>query len=408
MAGKASLFVIAGFSILFLVLSRNFGSVSNRAVDNYVNYNKDVISYNIAVSGANLAANRIFLDPTWNDGYHNMPYQDGELNVDVTVLDVYKNIRQITATGTFDGQTSTVKVKLAPSKFSKFAYYSVNEGGSIWWTDNDTVWGPFHTQDYMRVYRHPVFYGKATSRRRIVYYSSEKKDKPYFFGGYEQGIDLPLPDDAVDDMEAPALDDGLIFTGHDTIYMTFERDTLRCRFSYNSSDSLIYLPTAAPNGLIFAKNSIVRLKGIVKGQYTLGCNSTYSSSKGTIYLDDNIIFDKDPRIYPSSNDLLGICAENDVILTNNTPNHSDINIDASIFCEKGGFGAEDYDSRPPSGNINLLGGIIQNTRKAVGTFSSSGTSTGFNKRYKYDNRLLIASPPFFPGTGSFEIVSWYE
>ena len=133
-----------------------------------------------------------------------------------------------------------------------------------------------------------------------------------------------------------------------------------------------------------------------------------SAGKGTIYLDNDIVFDKDPRIYPTSNDLLGICAENSVLITNNTPNQSDINIHGSIYCEKGGFGAEKYDTRPKSGNINLLGGIIQNTRKAVGTFDSSGLKTGFAKRYKYDDRLMVASPPFFPGTGGFEIVSWYE
>ena len=39
-----------------------------------------------------------------------------------------------------------------------------------------------------------------------------------------------------------------------------------------------------------------------------------------------------------------------------------INIHASIYCEKGGFGADYDDTRPVSGNINLLGGIIQKTR----------------------------------------------
>ncbi|HEY6437259.1 MAG TPA: hypothetical protein VIY47_11770, partial [Ignavibacteriaceae bacterium] len=75
----------------------------------------------------------------------------------------------------------------------------------------------------------------------------------------------------------------------------------------------------------------------------------------------------------------------------------------------GGFGAVNHNTRPKSGNINLLGGIIQNTRKAVGMFGSDGKiKNGFAKRYAYDNRLLVASPPFFPGTGGFEIVSWYE
>ncbi|NNJ53328.1 MAG: hypothetical protein HKP17_09170 [Ignavibacteriaceae bacterium] len=408
MSGKATIMVIAGFSLLFMIVAKNFGDVSNRAVDNFVNYHKETVSHSIAVSGANLAANQIFLDPTWDDGFSNLSYQGGDLDVSLQIIDPYQNIRQVTAQGTFHGHSSTVKVKFAPSKFSKFAYYSVSEGGTIWWTGSDTVWGPFHTQDYMRVYRHPVFYGKATTKKKLIYYTSKKKDKPHFFGGYEQGVNLPLPTDAVDNFEPIADDDGLKFHGQDTVYLTFDHDTLKYRYTFGAQDTSIYLPSAAPNGLIFAKNCIVRMKGVAKGQYTIGCSSSGDPNKGTIYLDDDIVFDKDPRIHPTSSDLLGICAENSVYMTDNPPNHSDINIHASIYCEKGGFGAQNYASRPISGNINLLGGIIQHTRRAVGTFGSGGIKSGFAKRYRYDDRLRIASPPFFPGTGGFEIVSWYE
>ena len=409
MSGKATLLLIVGFSLIFLVVSRNFGITSTRAIDNYVDYYKKAVSHNIAVSGANIAANNIFLDPTWDaSGYSNIDYQDGTISLDVQQIDPYKNIIEITAHGNYDGYTDTVKIKLAPSKFSKFAYYSVSEGGTIWWTGNDTVWGPFHTQDYMRAYRHPVFYGKATTKKKLIYYTSQSLDKPYFFGGYQDGVDLPLPADAVDNLESIADDDGLKLSGHDTVYITFDRDSLRYRYSYNAKNTVVYLPAAAPNGLIFAKDCVVRLKGTVKGQYTLGCSTNMSAGKGTIYLDDNIVFDKDPRIYPTSSDLLGICAENSVYITENAANNSNIDIHGSIYCEKGGFGAQNYDTRPVGGNINLLGGIIQHTRKAVGTFGSGGIKSGYAKRYRYDDRLLVASPPFFPGTGGFEIVSWYE
>lgn len=408
MSGKATLFLIVGFSLLFLVISRNFGDVSNRAVDNFVGYYTETVAHDIAISAANIAANQVFLDPTWDDGYSNIPFQGGSFNVQLDVVDPFKNIRQVTAEGTYQGKSSTVKVKFAPSKFSKFAYYSVSEGGTIWWTGSDTVWGPFHTQDYLRAAYHPVFYGKATTKKSLIYQNSQKTDKPYFLGGYEQGVDLPMPTNAVDDMEAFADDDGLKFSGKDTVYLTFAGDSLKYKYKYSDPYSTLYLPLASPNGMIFAKDCVLRLKGTVKGQYTIGCSSNLSAGKGTIYLDDDIVFSMDPRIYPSSSDLLGICAENSVLITNNAVNNSDINIHGSIYCEKGGFGAQNYDTRPKSGNINLLGGIIQNTRKAVGTFGTSGIKTGFAKRYKYDNRLLVASPPFFPGTGGFEIVSWYE
>jgi len=408
MAGKGTLIIIIGFTLLFMVAMKNFGRISTDSVGNMVGYYSEMIAHNIAVSGANVASNKIFMDPNWIEGYNNKNFSGGKLDVNVQIIDAYKNIRQITAVGTYHGITSTVQVTLSPSKFSKFAYYSDSEGGSIWWTGSDTVWGPFHTQDYLRAAYHPIFYGKASSKKSLVYYTNKKESKPYFLGGYESGVNVPMPTDAVDNMETAADAGGLKFTGKDTVYLKFVNDSLKYKYSYGVSYSTVYLPDAASNGMIFAENSIVRLQGKVKGQYTVACNSVSGSGKGTIYLDDNIVYNKDPKTYPNSTDMLGICAENNVWITNNSANNSDINIEASVYAEKGGFGADYYNSRPVSGNINLYGGIIQNTRQPVGTFSGSSINHGFAKRYKYDERFMLASPPFFPGTGGFEIVSWLE
>ena len=72
MGGKALVLVISCFSLIFLVIAQNFGSVSNRSVDNYVDYYNESVAHNIAVSGANIAANEIYIDPTWDDGYNNI------------------------------------------------------------------------------------------------------------------------------------------------------------------------------------------------------------------------------------------------------------------------------------------------------------------------------------------------
>jgi hypothetical protein len=407
MGGKALLLIISGFTLVFMVISQNFGNYSTRAVENMVEYHNEIITHNIAVSGANLAANQIYFDPDWNTGYQNIPFQNGILNVSVELIDAYEDLSEIKSVATYNGYTSEVRVQVAPTKYSKFAYFSVNEGGTIWWTGNDTVWGPFHTQDYLRAYRHPVFFGKATTKRDLIYYISKSKDKPYFYGGFEKGVNLPLPSDGLNKMELAAQDEGLFMEGHDTIYVTFVLDTLKFRYSYNAKDSSLYLPTGAPNGVIYAKNSVLRLKGVVKGQYSIAC-SKITTGKGKIFIDDDIIYDKDPRVYLNSTDLLGIVAKSEIIITENDANNTDINIHAALYAETGGFGAENFDSRPLSGNINLLGGITQNIRRAVGQFDSDGTTSGFSKRYQYDDRLMLASPPYFPGTGNFEIVSWYE
>jgi hypothetical protein len=329
----------------------------------------------------------------------------------VNVLDAYKNIRQIHSVGIFGQDTSHVKVTLSPSKFSKFAYYSISEGGNIWWINQDTVWGPFHTQGNLLASQKPSFYGKASSKGKVQYYTNKKTDAPYFHGGYEQGVDLPMPADGVTALKAPAQSGGLYFDGNlsgkSTVYMEIKGDNLMYKYSSTGPyvDTL-YLPTAAANGVIYVNNGTVRLKGTVTGAYTIGCSGS-SGTRGTVFLDDDIVYTHNPKTVGST-DMLGIVAQKNVLITENTANKSSININASIYVQDGGFGAENYDDRPVSGNINLIGGIIQNTRGAVGTFSGGTIKSGFAKRYKYDDRFLVASPPFFPGTGGYEIVSWYE
>jgi hypothetical protein len=406
MGGKAALLLVLGFGLIFLVVTQNFGSISTHAVDNMVDYTNETVAHDIAVSGANMAANAIFLDNSWTTGYNNIDFNDGKLNVSVQVINAFKNIRKITSLGSFGGITRQVEVILSPSKFSKFAYYSVSEGSNIWWTNKDTVWGPFHTQDYLRAYRHPVFYGKTTTKKKVIYYTNKGKDEPQFYGGFEQGIDLPLPTNGLSPIEIEADNGGYKFVNKDTVYLTFATDSIKYKFNYTDPYTTVLASSFTSNGVIYAKDAILRIKGTVKGQYTVAASG--SGSKGTIYIDDDIVYSKDPRMYPNSSDLLGIVSKNNILITDNAANHDDINIHASIYSESGGFGAENYSSRPPSGDINLLGGIIQNTRQAVGTFNSGGIQSGFNKRYKYDERLLIASPPAFPGTGSYEIVSWLE
>jgi len=167
MGGRAILIVVLGFSFIFLIMEKNIGSATTRTVGNMADYNANITAHNIAVSGANIAANQIYLDETWKNGYNNISYQDGKINVTVDVLDAFKQIIRINSAGTFRGITDTVQVTLQPSKFSKFAYYSESEGGIIWWTTGDTVWGPLHSQDIMNMNGSPVFMGKVTTKEAL-------------------------------------------------------------------------------------------------------------------------------------------------------------------------------------------------------------------------------------------------
>lgn len=66
MGGKAALFLVLGFSLLFIVVGRNINNLSVRAVNNSMIYFNNSTAHSIALAGANMAASRVFFDNSWN------------------------------------------------------------------------------------------------------------------------------------------------------------------------------------------------------------------------------------------------------------------------------------------------------------------------------------------------------
>jgi hypothetical protein len=446
MVGKASLLLILGFSLIFLVFGQRFVSLSGQATDNMVDYYSDAVAHECASAGANMATTKLFRDQSWSAGFTNLNFNGGTINV---TIQKGANI-VLTSVGTYHGVSHKDVVTFQGGSFSRYAYFSTyenNGAGSpiIWWTPNDTVWGPFHTQDYMYVYNHPVFLGPVSTAKNLVYYnyyqkyptqlpqnpttSTQKKDynksitsdAPVFKGGFDPGNNNPLPLDGLGPIKTAAQSDGFYIpqssttttytkngktyttTKVDTAYVTFNNNQIIVTKGYSGSATTYNLADVAPNGVIYIDGMDVRLKGTVQGQYTIAGGEN-------VYLDDNIVYKNDPLKNPNSTDLLGIVANNNVLISDNLANNSDgINIDAAIYCQNGGFGAENYDTRPFSHYINLLGGITQNKRQAVGTFGGYSGTTGFYKRYRYDQRLWDKlAPPHYPNTQKFLILSWLE
>ncbi|NJD23036.1 MAG: DUF4900 domain-containing protein [Melioribacter sp.] len=409
MGGKAALFLVLGFSLIFMVAGRNFNSLATSTVDNFANYYFDTKAHHLAASGVNLVTNQIFLNGAMADQTFNYSFDQGTVSVTLSTIDAFQNIKQLLSVGTYSNVTSTIRIILKPSVFSKYAYFSNTEGANIWWTTTDTVWGPLHTNGQLRVADRPVFMGKVTLDGSIVKYSNSAQ--PQFLGGVQTGVHVTIPSNGVSNVGLAAAAGGANITGHSLVYLEFRGDSIRYKYSSGGSWTYVLGSTFAPNGAIYANDAQLRIKGRVTGQYTIAASGT-GGDRGKIFLDDDVYYNTDPRVNPNSQDMLGIVAQRDVIITENSANNNNITIQASIYSESGSFQAEDYQGRPPSGAIYLYGGVIQNARGPVGTFTTNhGVTTivsGFSKRYRYDDRFMIANPPFFPGTGSFEIVSWFE
>ncbi len=461
MGGKAAILVVLGFSMIFLVVGHNFSNLSTRAVDNMSSYFVKTQAYNIANAGANMAANQIFMDRTWDDGYSNLNFGGGILNVYVTnnaagtsgkvtichippgnpdaqhtmsiptsslsehlahgdylgdcggsIYDA--NIATIVAEGTFNGITKTIIVELRPSNFAKYGnYYSTI---SAYPATGDTFRGPFHTNGKLTTYGTPVFWGKVTTQKGLTKLGAPKD--PKFYGGYETGVDVPLEFDTTGlrssadvvyrgtGSPASAIEVRLYFNSNGTITHSYKLEGS----SSWSTPLTEPLSSFAPNGVIYVEKGNIYTKGTIDGQVTIVATKLGKSGYGNVYQEDNLQYKDNPLTVPGSNDMLGIVAEENIRIDDNANTRGkNITTQASMFAMNGNIGPEDgLISQDYLGNWNILGGLIAKTTRVTATYSGSTPIKGLKFVHTYDERFLLDVPPSFPHTRNFEVVSWYE
>lgn len=133
------------------------------------------------------------------------------------------------------------------------------------------------------------------------------------------------------------------------------------------------------------------------------------SSTGDIVVQRDLKYQDDPRGADGqfgggddnlkTKNMLGLFSSGgDVRVGTSAPDN--MSIHASIMAASNGaqFTVDNYTSRAVQGQLNVLGGIIQNYYGASGTFNANGPASGFNPSRIYDRRFGQAAPPFFPTT----------
>ncbi len=458
MGGKAAILLVLGFSLIFLVVGQNFGNLSIRAVDNEVKYYKDAVAHNLAISGASMAANQLFMDKYWEAGYSNLSFAGGVINVFVSnniigltgkVTICHKpsfdggqtliiassavaahlahgdylgpcggggfddQVATIVSEGTYEGITKTVVVQLKPSNFAKFGnFYS---SMSAYPATGDTFNGPFHVNTKLTTYGTPVFWGKVTTKNGLK--KQGLPADPKFYGGYETGVDLPLQFDTTG-LKSQASKIFRDTTGNNykndvSLYLNSD-STVTFSQSINggawSTPQTSSLTTFAPSGVIYVERGNIYTKGTLDGKVTIVATKMNTTGAGQIFFEDNTVYKDDPRTIPSSNDMLGIIAEGDIRIKDNAATRGkDINTHASMFSLTGNIGPEDgLISQSYLGRWNILGGLIAKDTRQTATYSGSTPIKGLKFVHTYDTRFLLSVPPYFPHTQNFEVVSWFE
>lgn len=388
MVGKASLLLVMGFGLLLMILGVNLNSDATQAVSNMAAYTESTESHETAVSGANVGLALVYADSNWRGP---ITKTQGQGSFTVGIVDngttlTMNSISSYRASG--ENLHDTVRItfqKITKNGFTLFAWMTNFEGNSVWGT-GDTIWGRMHSNGNIHISGSPVFHGKATTSKHFdPPRPGTGQNQAIFNAGYEPGIaPVTFPND-ISGVLNEALAGGRSYTGEITVTLSPSGWAyISTPLSAGPVDS-INLSDPAFNGAI-ASSGRVNVQGTLNGKLTIASATDVRIINDVVYND-------------RTTDLLGLVAQNNVVVGNTTANKDGLNVDACIFANTGSFYAEGT----VNGRFNFFGSIVQSTR---------GTMFGTSRTIRYDERLADNDfrPPFFPGyyRKTFKVTNWWE
>lgn len=404
--GRAMLLIALGLSS---VMGRMLYNVNERTLDlsesSFERYSR-MVARNMANSAANIAVSELYRDfslrglvvdtTIYNGGTFRATVEDANLD---TALVTARAL--VTAVGVYNGVTDSVQVTVAQPAFSYYALFLDSWPNGLYFTTGDTVYGPVHANDELNMSGTPVFFSKVTSTSSSFDYSGSPDAQ--FYGGYEldaPGISLPFSLPAVIDS---ANNGGDVYSFE--VWLRFNADGTY-DYGNNSAYDLGTKNLSDYNGTIMTTGSHdIHVEGTVHGQVTL-----YSG--GDIHIEDDVVYLEDPRLFPDSQDMLGLIAEEDIIVEDNTANGTDCEIHGAIMALNTSFEVENYSSGSPRGTLTVVGSVIQRERGRLGSYTVVlgvvVASTGYMPDWQYDRRFLTVGPPQFPLQTRKVVLSWNE
>jgi hypothetical protein len=392
MGGRAALLIVMGLTFLFSAYQLKTGSVSTRAADNLAGFYSKKTAHQIAVSGLNISAAKLYQDNTWRGPMTNVPFRNGYFSLGFIATG---DTLAVESCADYQGVKDTVVAYFSLSNpYTKYTFFTFEENG-VSWAPRDTVWGPIHTNSTLNHQNDSsiVFNGKVTAGKGIS--APPKNAKTQFLGGYEVGVYVPQVTNMTDLINAAMAAGFYSANPADTIKFEFNNDgTLDVYRNSAKIHDDVPFSAITTNGAVYATGPIVIYgPGPVNtppGGITIGTAKTVDLLNTIKYADD-------PLSNPNSDDLLALVAWNDIIF------HNDLMADWDMQCVlmsiDGSLAATDMNK---DGNFNYLGSVYQKVRGNAKMFQS------FEKKYFHDERLNHITPPFYPGASDLQLLAWWE
>ncbi|NIT61047.1 MAG: hypothetical protein GWN00_34055, partial [Aliifodinibius sp.] len=172
MVGKASLLLLSGMIVLLTTYHQKMGNITTRAGENFFEYYSKEVAHQIAVSGVNIAATKVYKYGKWNIT-KSYSFQDGNLQTmlfsDTAGVDTVK----VATIGNYKGYIDTVIAYFGflsedGTAYTKYVLFTHHENG-VGWKPGDEVWGPLHTNGTLNHQNDEtiIFHDKVTAGQGI-------------------------------------------------------------------------------------------------------------------------------------------------------------------------------------------------------------------------------------------------
>ncbi len=371
-------------------------------------------------------------------------FKNGFYNLEITEPSLSEPYVTIRSEGWHSGRkdkSRVIEVKVRKRQFTNYVYGTGEETladgiTKVWWTDDDEVNGPLHTNGTLNIDGDPIFNGEVS-------YSVGLNVQPFSNPEYNSGAPykkdpLIFPENN-SELITWAQSDNAYYQGRTSILL--DGDQLKIKNRNNPleirdipANGVIYVDNLNNEMSKFAFDSAnVFVSGELDGQLTIASQNTIyitgydptTDLSGSPAYTGGIKY-ADQSFDENSDDILGLTAQRNIlILHRNWPKSNgigydyisdvsinNITINAAIFALNGSFAFENYNIGSSKGTITMRGSMMQNSRGAVGTFNPyyGNKISGYDKDYSHDQRMIFDTPPHFlePANSGWEIINWKE